>query len=95
VAVLEWGDPDEPQGSETRNALGIPLVIVRGGLPNDVRVAHSQSKIATTVSSEVVEAHNVVAVLPGSDPSLRDEYVIIVERDGERLRLNIKLGELR
>ena len=38
---------------------------------------------------------NVVAVLPGSDPSLRDEYVIIVERDGERLRLNITLGELR
>jgi hypothetical protein len=43
----------------------------------------------------VVEANNVVAVLPGSDPSLRDEYVIIVERDGERLRLNITLGELR
>ena len=116
VVVLEWGDPDAPQGGsfrsdphfkatvaagrdaigaiilasddsqllsldgETRNALGIPVVIIRGGLANDVRAAArsgSQSKITTTVSPAKVEANNVAAVLPGSDPSLRDEYVII------------------
>lgn len=39
VAVLDWGDPDAPQGGEARNALGIPVVIVRGDLANDVRAA--------------------------------------------------------
>jgi hypothetical protein len=66
--------------TETRAVLGIPVAVVAGDRADEVRSAAEGEQtvsIRTDVSPRRVEAYNVAAILPGSDPQLRDEYVII------------------
>lgn len=68
--------PDE----ETRAALDIPILVVAGEAADEVRAAAEEeaaAEVATDVRPVMTEVRNVVAVLPGSDPELRDEYVIV------------------
>lgn len=66
--------------SEIRNALEIPVVFVSGERADAVRRA-AQTERAVALSTDVrvsrAEARNVAAVLPGADPMLGAEYVII------------------
>jgi len=65
---------------ETRNALGIPVLIVSGERADQVREAATGEAAATltvSVTESRVDARNVAGLLRGSDPRLRDEYVII------------------
>jgi hypothetical protein len=66
--------------TETRAALTIPVAIVSGSRAEEVRAAAERGdevSLATEVSPRRVDAWNVVGVLPGSDPALRNEYVIV------------------
>ena len=72
------GLPD-PSG-ETRPALGIPVAAVGGEAADRIRRAArsgDRAFLAASVQPRAVEARNVAALLPGSDPSLADEVVII------------------
>lgn len=65
---------------EIRRALGVPVVIVSGDQADAVREAArvgAQVRLSTDVRPTIAEARNVAAVLEGSDPALRDEYVIV------------------
>lgn len=65
---------------ETRNALAMPVAVVSGSRADDVRAAAQRNaavSLHTQVSERRVDARNVAAFLPGSDPALRGEYVII------------------
>jgi hypothetical protein len=66
--------------AETRNALSLPVVLVAGTRSADVRAAAEDGGrvvLRTDVRETRVDARNVAAVLPGTDPDLRDEYVIV------------------
>jgi hypothetical protein len=116
IMVVEWGDPESPQGGglradphfkatvaagrraagilvllpdgmdlptpdqETRNALSIPAAVVGPDLAEAVRQAAQAGEaveLETDVRPSTSEARNVVGLLPGSDPSLRSELVIV------------------
>lgn len=65
---------------ETRNMLRIPAVIVSGDLAESIRTAAADGetvRIQTDVRETRVDARNVVALLPGADPTLGDEFVIV------------------
>lgn len=65
---------------EIRNALAIPVAVVRGSRADEVRAAAERAaavRLRTEVRERRVDARNVAALLPGSDPALRAEYVII------------------
>jgi aminopeptidase YwaD len=66
--------------NETRAALSVPVAVVHGTHADAIRAA-AQSASGITLETEVretrVDARNVVAVLPGADPVLRDEYVVV------------------
>ena len=65
---------------ETRNALAIPVGTVSGQAAQAVRDAAERGATATVqtaVQPTRVEVRNVAAVLPGADPALRDEYVVV------------------
>ena len=65
---------------ETRAALRIPVAAVRGEAADRIRQAArggEQAFLAASVQPKAVEARNVAALLPGSDPSLADEVLII------------------
>ncbi len=65
---------------ETRVQLGIPAAMVSGQLAATVRealVAGSPARLVTDVRVTTAEARNVLAVLPGTSPTLRDEYVVV------------------
>jgi hypothetical protein len=65
---------------ETRAALRIPVAAVRGEAADRVRQAARNGDrvlLAASVQPRSVEARNVVALLPGSDPDLADEVLII------------------
>jgi len=66
--------------TETRSALSIPVAIASGQRADEIRAAAEGGgavTLATDVSPRRVDALNVAAILPGSDPTLRGEYVII------------------
>jgi hypothetical protein len=66
--------------TETRSALGIPIAIASGQRADEIRAAAERGgdvSLYVDVSPRRVDALNVAAVLPGSDPALRGEYVII------------------
>jgi aminopeptidase YwaD len=68
--------PDE----ELRNALAIPVVAVSGEVAVSVRAAAQTGAtvhVRTDVQPTTTEARNVLAVLPGSDPALRDQYIVV------------------
>lgn len=73
---MELPSPD----AELRNALDIPVVAVTGAVAEAVRSAAERGEtvsLETDVRPTTAEARNVVAILPGSDPSLRDELVLV------------------
>ncbi len=56
------------------------MAVVSGDVADEIRAAanaSSRANVVTEVSATTMEARNVVALLPGSDPELRDEYVIV------------------
>ena len=65
---------------ETRAALRIPVAAVRGEAADRIRQAArggDRALLAASVQPRAVEARNVAALLPGSDPTLADEVLII------------------
>ncbi len=66
--------------AETRAALRIPVAAVRGEAADRIRQAAragATATLRTSVAPRTAEARNVVALLPGSDPTLADELVIV------------------
>ena len=66
--------------NETRGFLGIPVAVVSGAAAEAVRAASMEAapvQLHTDVRATRVDAQNVVALLPGADPLLADEYVIV------------------
>jgi len=58
----------------------VPVIGISGDLADDLRAraeAGADIALTTAVSPRNLEARNVVAVLPGSDPDLRDEVMVI------------------
>ena len=73
-----YGLPD--LSGETRAALPIPVAAVRGEAADRIRQAArggDRAFLAASVQPRAVEARNVAALLPGSDPTLADEVLII------------------
>ncbi len=69
----------DPSG-ETRAALGIPVAAARGEAAERIRQAArsgDRAFLAASVQPRAVEARNVAALLPGTDPTLADEVLII------------------
>ncbi|MSR37058.1 MAG: M28 family peptidase [Gemmatimonadetes bacterium] len=69
----------DPSG-ETRPSLGAPVLAVSGAAATAVREAARQgatARIDVTVAPLNAEIANVVALLPGSDPTLANEVVVI------------------
>lgn len=65
---------------ETRAALSIPVVVANGTRADDLRAAAEAGapvRLRTEVRAVSTEARNVAALLPGADPALRDEVVIV------------------
>jgi aminopeptidase YwaD len=66
--------------NEQRAMLRIPAVVLGGARSLEVRAAAERGArvtLRTDVRETRVEARNVVARLPGADPALRSEYVIV------------------
>lgn len=66
--------------SETRAALSVPVAVINPARTEEVRAAAEGGapvRLRADVREVRAEARNVVALLPGSDPALRDEYVIV------------------
>ncbi len=65
---------------EMRAALAIPVAIVSGAAAAVLRealIGGASASLRTDVRATSAEARNVVALLPGANPVLRNEYVII------------------
>jgi len=68
-----------PEG-ETRAVLPIPVAVVAAGAAESVRAAAGEeaaARLRTDVRPTEAEARNVVALLRGSHPTLRDEYIVV------------------
>lgn len=81
VILLAPAGMDLPDlANETRSSLAVPVLVVAG---DDADAVRSAALDGATVNLEVevnearVDANNVAGLLRGSDPTLRDEYVII------------------
>ena len=73
---MELPTPD----SEMRAALAIPVGIVSGAAAAVLRealIGGASASLRTDVRATSAEARNVVALLPGANPLLRGEYVIV------------------
>jgi len=80
IVLLGEGRGLPDLSGETRAALRIPVAAVRGEAADRVRQAARNGDrvlLAASVQPRSVEARNVVALLPGSDPDLADEVLII------------------
>lgn len=80
VILLPEGMPFPELDGEIRPVLGIPVVAASGALAEELRstsAAGGDAALRTDVQAVFADAHNVLAILPGSDPTLRQEYVII------------------
>ncbi len=80
IVLLPDGTALPVPDQELRNALSIPVVAVSGeaaAAARDASRAGREVSVRADVHPTTTEARNVVALLPGSDPRLRDEYVIV------------------
>jgi len=80
VVLLPDGMPLPSLDRETRRAFDISVIAAGGALAATLRQqARSQGELSarTDVRPTTAEARNVVALLPGTDPALRGEYVIV------------------
>jgi hypothetical protein len=65
---------------EIRNALSIPVGAVSADAAASVRAAAAAgaaAQVRTAVTPTTAEARNVVAMLPGTDPALADQYIVV------------------
>jgi len=80
VVLLGADDPTPEVASEARATAAIPVLWVAGGLADQLR-SRAREGVEGTVVTEVhpveVPARNVVALLPGSDPTRAREYVVV------------------
>ena len=80
LVLAPEGMPLPSLEGENRTALDIPVAVVSGDVADEIRAAadaSSRANVVTDVRPTSMEARNVVALLPGSDPALRDQYVIV------------------
>lgn len=80
IFLAPSGMPLPGLADEIRGMLDMPVAVVSGSIAEELRAAAEQGGsvwLETDVSEARVDARNVAALLPGSDPELRDEYVII------------------
>jgi len=78
LAPVAMGRPG--MDDEIRSALQIPVVVVRDEIAEGLRQAlidGASGTLATDVRFTTAEARNVVALLPGASPTLRNEYVVV------------------
>jgi hypothetical protein len=75
----------------SRSPLPIPRFVISSRLADSLRMSNAQSDLAVRKcrgASRVAAMQNVLAVVPGSDPAHKDEYVIIgAHYDGQGLHL--------
>lgn len=79
VLLPEGAELPDPE-AELRNALPIPVLAVAGAQAAPVREAARAgrpARIRADVHPTTADARNVVALLPGTDPALRAETVIV------------------
>lgn len=80
VVLVPEGMPLPTPDHEIRKAMEIPVLAAGGALAGALREAAragSGLTVRTDVRPVTADARNVVAVIPGSDPGLRGEYVIV------------------
>ena len=80
IVLLPAGSDLPELATETRPATPIPVAAVRGTAADALRsVARSRQsvEIMAEIQPLAVEARNVIAHVPGSDPDLRDEIVVV------------------
>ncbi|NJD20678.1 MAG: M20/M25/M40 family metallo-hydrolase [Gemmatimonadetes bacterium] len=80
VVLVPEGTPLPAPDHEIRKAMDIPVLAAGGALAAGLREAAKAGQdltVRTDVRAVTADARNVVAVLPGSDPALRGEYVIV------------------
>ncbi len=81
VVLLPDGMPLPSLAHEIRGSLSIPVVAVAGGAAAEsVRQAArhgDEARLSAEVHPVTSEARNVVAELPGADPSLRAQHVVV------------------
>lgn len=80
VILLPTGTPLPDPSGEVRPGLSVPVLAVGGAAAAAVREAAHRAEMAridVTVEPSTVDVANVVALLPGSDPLLADEVVVV------------------
>jgi hypothetical protein len=80
IVLFPEGHPLPPIDMEKRPSTRIPAVAVTGSAAQALRQAAQAGETATLTTSvepRMAEARNVVALLPGADPTLREEVLII------------------
>ncbi len=80
IVLLADGQPLPDPARESRPGVAIPVVAVAGRARQDFREAGGNMasvSVVTDVAPATRAARNVAALLEGTDPSLRDEVVII------------------
>ncbi|GMV03887.1 MAG: hypothetical protein AMXMBFR53_01690 [Gemmatimonadota bacterium] len=80
VVLLPEGAALPTPDEEIRNALSIPVAVVsapHAGALRQAAEAGEEAAVHTDVRPTTADARNVVAVLPGADPALRGEYVVV------------------
>jgi aminopeptidase YwaD len=80
IILLPPGATLPNMAEENRPALGVPVVALAADAAERMRQASkagSQGRLATDVRPRMVQGHNVLAMIPGTDPVLKNEYVVI------------------
>lgn len=80
ILLLPEGSTLPDPASELRGPMDVPVAAVRGSAAERVRGAARSGATATLrtdVSPRTAEARNVVALLPGTNPDLRDEWIVV------------------
>jgi aminopeptidase YwaD len=74
---LDHGSLDEYQKAETAIAMNSPNANVISALAQRVAVNSHSITLSTDVVRRESPSHNVIGILPGSDPRLKDEAIVI------------------
>jgi len=80
IVLLSEGERLPDPMAEERPSLRIPALAISGAAAQWIREAaeaEAEARLTATVEPRMVEARNVVAILPGTDPTLAHELVVI------------------
>jgi hypothetical protein len=80
LVLLPDGEPLPEPVAERRPTVKIPTIAISGGSARQIReAAEGRTTVELTVAVEphMVEARNVVALIPGSDPTVGREVVVL------------------